>query len=65
MCGAIRTDCNLNEIVESWCYANEQETVEHAFMNVVTMLCGLVRLVSTEAMMHALVENDSERKRRS
>jgi hypothetical protein len=33
----------LNEIVQSWCYAQELETIEHAFMNVVTTLCGQVR----------------------
>ncbi|KAI9507171.1 hypothetical protein F5148DRAFT_149016 [Russula earlei] len=31
---------NLNEIVQSWCYAQELETMEHAFMNVVATLCG-------------------------
>lgn len=31
---------NLNEIVQSWCYAQELETIEHTFMNVVTSLCG-------------------------
>ena len=34
---------NLNEIVQSWCYAQELDTIEHAFMNVVTTLCGRVR----------------------
>ncbi|KAI0288258.1 hypothetical protein BC826DRAFT_1039504 [Russula brevipes] len=34
------THYNLNEIVQSWCYAQEMETIEHAFMNVVTTLCG-------------------------
>jgi hypothetical protein len=33
----------LNEILQSWCYAQELETIEHAFMNVVTTLCGQVR----------------------
>jgi len=31
---------SLNEIVQSWCYAQELETVEHAFMNLVATLCG-------------------------
>lgn len=31
---------NLNEILQSWCYAQELETIEHAFMNVVMTLCG-------------------------
>ncbi|KAH9059308.1 alpha/beta-hydrolase [Lactarius vividus] len=31
---------NLNEIVQSWCYAQELDTIEHAFMNVVTTFCG-------------------------
>jgi hypothetical protein len=35
---------NLTEILQSWCYAQEMETVERAFMNVVTTLCGQVRL---------------------
>jgi hypothetical protein len=34
---------NLNEIVHSWCYAQEMETIEHAFMNLVATLCGQVR----------------------
>jgi len=34
---------NLNEIVQSWCYAQELDTIEHAFMNVVTTFCGRVR----------------------
>ena len=34
---------NLNEIVQLWCYAQELDTMEHAFMNVVTSLCGRVR----------------------
>ena len=33
----------MNEILQSWCYAQELETIEHAFMNVVTTLCGQVR----------------------
>ncbi|KAH9991438.1 hypothetical protein BJV77DRAFT_1007432 [Russula vinacea] len=31
---------NLTEILQSWCYAQELETIEHAFMNVVMTLCG-------------------------
>ncbi|KAH9175122.1 alpha/beta-hydrolase [Lactarius sanguifluus] len=31
---------NLNEIVQSWCYAQELDTIEHAFMNMVTTFCG-------------------------
>ncbi|KAI9449645.1 alpha/beta-hydrolase [Lactarius psammicola] len=30
----------LNEIVQSWCYAQELDTIEHAFMNMVTTFCG-------------------------
>ncbi|KAI0253138.1 alpha/beta-hydrolase [Lactifluus subvellereus] len=39
-CDTNTSDLNLNEIVQLWCYAQELETVEHAFMNVVTTLCG-------------------------
>jgi hypothetical protein len=35
---------NLNETLQSWCYAQEMETIEHAFMNVVSTLFGQVRL---------------------
>ncbi len=38
-----RSRYNLNETLQSWCYAQELETIEHAFMNVVTTLCGQVR----------------------
>jgi hypothetical protein len=38
----------LNEILQSWCYAQELETIEHAFMNVVTTLCGQVRPYITD-----------------
>ncbi|KAH8986317.1 alpha/beta-hydrolase [Lactarius akahatsu] len=31
---------NLNEIIQSWCYAQELDTIEHAFMNMVTTFCG-------------------------
>ncbi|KAI0260959.1 alpha/beta-hydrolase [Gloeopeniophorella convolvens] len=31
---------NINELVQSWCYAQELDTIEHTFMNVVTALCG-------------------------
>ncbi|KAI0299710.1 hypothetical protein B0F90DRAFT_1726542 [Multifurca ochricompacta] len=39
-CNPEESRCNLNEIVQSWCYAQELGTVEHALMNVVTALCG-------------------------
>ena len=38
----------MNEILQSWCYAQELETIEHAFMNVVTTLCGQVRPFITD-----------------
>jgi hypothetical protein len=38
----------LNEILQSWCYAQELETIEHAFMNVVTTLFGQVRLYTSD-----------------
>jgi len=38
--GALSSHYNLNEIVQAWCYAQELETIEHAFMNLVTTLCG-------------------------
>lgn len=43
-----RSRYNLTETLQSWCYAQEMETIEHAFMNVVTTLCGQVRLYITD-----------------
>ncbi len=47
-----RSRYNLNETLQSWCYAQELETVEHAFMNVVTTLCGQVRPYITDVSEH-------------
>jgi len=48
-----RSRYNLNETLQSWCYAQELETVEHAFMNVVTTLCGQVRPYITDVKLGA------------
>jgi hypothetical protein len=52
----VRSRYNLNEIVQSWCYAQELETIEHAFMNLVATLCGQVRPTPQLPLMCLLIE---------
>jgi hypothetical protein len=61
----LRSTCNFEEVVDEWCVAQELNTVQHAFMNVVIMLCGQVLFCFIDTKTYGLIENHLERQRGS